>query len=87
MTREEIAETLRPIFAAVLKLPLEEVGPGLSPETCESWDSLQHIHLMSAIDETFGISLDIERQIEILNFDLGVEVVHEALREANALSA
>ncbi len=85
MTRDEVAEQLRTIFAAVLQLSPEAVGPELSPDTCEAWDSLHHIHLMSAIDETFGITLDIEQQIEILTFNLGVEVVYEELQGADAV--
>ena len=79
MSAESVETKLREIFATVLDLPAEEVVDSLSPDTCAKWDSLHHIHLVSAIDETFSIELTFEQQIEILNFDLAVEVVREAL--------
>jgi acyl carrier protein len=69
---------LREIFAVVLDLPKESVVPELSPDTCASWDSLQHIHLVCAIDESFGIELSVEQQIEMMTFDLTLDVVREA---------
>ncbi len=74
-----ITQNLRSIFSAVLNLSPEDITEDLSPDTCEQWDSLHHIHLVSAIDEEFDITLDIERQIEILNFGLAVEVVSEVI--------
>ena len=83
MERDLITENLRAIFSAILNLSLEEITDDLSPDTCELWDSLHHIHLVAAIDEEFEITLDIEQQIEILNFGLAVEVVSEVLNGRN----
>ncbi len=79
MLTENMEHQLREIFAVVLDLPNERIVPELSPDTCASWDSLQHIHLVSAIDETFGIELPVEAQIEMMTFDLTVDVVREAI--------
>ncbi len=34
---------------------------------------------MTAIDETFGLALTFEQQMEALTFDLAIEVVQEAI--------
>ncbi len=87
MTRDDVASKLKTIFATVLELPESSVGPKLSPDTCEKWDSLHHIHLVSAIEETFGLSLGIEAQVEILNFELGIIIVCESLQAEGRLVA
>lgn len=78
-SKDDIRAGLVEIFAAVLEIDASEVDDALSPDTCETWDSLRHMQLCTAIDETFGIALDMEKQIEILNFDLAVETVLEEL--------
>jgi acyl carrier protein len=86
LNRQKVTAHLTEIFAAVLQLPAGSIDPTLSPDTCEMWDSLHHLHLMSAIDETFAFHLDMEQQVEILTFDLAVEIVCEALADEGRLS-
>ena len=86
MKRAEVTERLREVFAAILDLPPEQIVPSLSPDTCEKWDSLHHIHLVNAIQETFGLSLDVEQQVEIFTFELGEVIVWDALKAAGRAS-
>jgi len=79
VNKENIRAELVEIFSAVLEIDSAEVNETLSPDNCESWDSLRHMQICTAIDETFGIALDMEKQIEILNFDLAVETVLEEM--------
>lgn len=79
MSAHAVEATLREIFATVLGLTAADIVDSLSPDTCSRWDSLHHVHLINAIDETFGIELSVEQQVEMMNFDLAVEVVREAL--------
>ncbi len=81
MIEPTLEETIRQIFATILQLSPQEVSPGLSPDTCERWDSLNHIHLINAINETLEVDLSVEQQVEILNFDLALEVVSEVVQE------
>jgi acyl carrier protein len=83
MSEQNIEERVREIFAAILQLPPEKIVLGLSPDDCEQWDSLHHIHLVNAMNETLGVDLTVEQQIEMLTFDLAVEVAKEALQGAN----
>lgn len=80
MKRVEVRERLQEIFATVLDLRPDQVTPSLSPDSCEKWDSLHHIHLVNAIQETFGISFDVEQQVEILTFELGELITWETLK-------
>lgn len=82
MSETEIRAALVEIFAAVLEIDPAEIVDDLSPDTCEKWDSLRHMQICTAIDETFGIELDMAKQVEILTFDLAVETVKEELPNA-----
>lgn len=87
MTRDEVAGELKTIFATILELPESSVNSELCPDKCEKWDSLRHIHIVNSIEETFGLSLDIEAQVEILTFELSIIVVCEALQAEGRLAA
>ena len=79
MSEDVVQEKLVKVFAVVLKIPAESVTEDLSPDSCATWDSLHHVHLVSAIDEVFGITLTFEQQMEIMTFDLARDVVREAV--------
>ncbi|MBT3172099.1 MAG: acyl carrier protein [Rhodospirillaceae bacterium] len=83
MSEQNIEQRVREVFVAILQLPPEKVVLELSPDDCEQWDSLHHIHLVNAINETLGVDLTVEQQVEMLTFDLAVEVVKEAMQGAN----
>lgn len=86
MTKNDVTEALRTIFASILDLPAAAVTGGLSPDNCENWDSLHHIHLVSAIEEEFGLKLGVEAEVEMLSFDLAAIVVCEALASDGRLT-
>jgi acyl carrier protein len=46
--------------------PAERLTPDSSPETIESWDSIQHLNLVLALEEKFGLQLSPE-EIEQMN--------------------
>ena len=46
--------------AATLNLPPAAVGADAAADTTDAWDSLAQVNLMLAIEQTFGIELDVE---------------------------
>jgi acyl carrier protein len=57
---------LRTLVADILDLDPSEVHDGLGPGRGERWDSLSHLRIMSAIEETFELRLSMD---EILKVD------------------
>jgi acyl carrier protein len=53
-------EKFRSAVAATLGLAPEEVNDQLSSETLDTWDSLNHINLISALEQEFGVMLPTE---------------------------
>ena len=61
-------EQVRSIASDVFGLPQDKITAESSPETIESWDSMQHLNLVLAIEESFGVQFspeDIEQMKNI----------------------
>lgn len=43
------------VIAAVLKLPASALNDQSSPDDIASWDSLQHLQIILALEEEFGL--------------------------------
>lgn len=51
---------VRTIVASVLRVPVEAVDAGSSPDTIASWDSLNHMQIVLALEEEFGRQFAVE---------------------------
>jgi acyl carrier protein len=80
--RAEARQILVEIFATVLGISETAIKDELSPDNCATWDSLRHIQLCTAIDQSFRITLDITQQVEMLNFGLALDTVLGAMETA-----
>ena len=55
-----IFDELRTLAADIFEVEPDELAEDSSPETVGSWDSVQHLSLILAIEEQYGIQLDPE---------------------------
>ncbi len=60
-----LASRVHRIFADVFGVPVETILPESSPETIETWDSLQHLTLVLALEQEFQVQFEPE-EIETL---------------------
>jgi len=73
---------LRQIMSNIFEIQEDGIIDKLSIETAENWDSLQHLNLILAIEEQFGISISEDKIIEMTSFvkikrilrDKGIEI-------------
>jgi acyl carrier protein len=70
VVRPQIAE----IFADIFQYD-DPIDMGTSHEDIQKWDSLQHIALVTSIEEKFAISLSMDEMHEITN----VRDIHNVL--------
>jgi acyl carrier protein len=65
---EQVVGTVRPeirgLFANVFKYE-GDITPVTSRRDVPKWDSLQHVALVAAIEEQFGITLSMDEMVEI----------------------
>lgn len=64
-------------MSAVFNLPVDLINENSSPDNIGSWDSLKHMNLILALEEEFNVSLTEDQVVEILGFELIVEVLKE----------
>ena len=82
MKDADIDAGLKAIFSTVLGVPIESVDANFSTESCAKWDSLNHLHLVNAIEEEFAITLEFEDQMQMLSFASASSIVRAALASA-----
>ena len=68
---------VRSIFADVFQIPLEQVKPESSPDTIATWDSLQHLNLVLALEQEFHVQFTPEEIEQILSVELAAALVDE----------
>lgn len=75
-------ERVRAIVADVFGLPFEQVGPDTSPDNVESWDSIQHLNLVLALEQEFGVQFTPEEIEQLLTVDLVAALLQEKVKVA-----
>jgi acyl carrier protein len=58
-------DRVRSIVADVLQLPEESVTDDLGFNETRQWDSVNHINMMLALEEAFGISIADDQVVEL----------------------
>jgi acyl carrier protein len=53
-------DQLRDAIAATLKVPPAKITESTRDEDLAAWDSLGHVNLMMALEQTFDVTLDVE---------------------------
>ena len=74
-------EQVRNIASDIFGIPADKITAESSPETIENWDSMQHLNLVLAIEEKFGVQLDPEDIEAMKNID-AVAALVEKLQSA-----
>lgn len=67
---EDIRAKCIDIFCNVMEVPAGVINEDTNPENLEEWDSLAHVQLIAALEETFGIEIDPEEGIDLENFKM-----------------
>ena len=68
------------VVAATFGVPISSVTDSTSTETIEAWDSMNHLHLVVALEGEFGVSFEPERAIELTS----VRAIEQAIAAAGA---
>jgi acyl carrier protein len=55
----DVTERVRQVMADILQIDLAAIGDDTSMDTVEQWDSANHINLVLALEEEFGVAFDV----------------------------
>ena len=72
----ELASRVRSIVSATFGLPVAQVSEATGSDNLEAWDSMNHLHLIVALEAEFEVSFDPEQAIELTS----VRKIEDALR-------
>lgn len=75
MTREEVYVTLNEVFRDVFDDESIEVNDGTTSEDIEDWDSLEHINLIAAVEQEFGMKFNMGQVVTMKNVGEMVDII------------
>lgn len=73
---------MQAIASDLFGVPVGKVTAESSPETIETWDSMQHLNLVLAIEEKFGLQLSPEEIEEMRSVGTVAALVEKKLQSA-----
>lgn len=68
------------IVSNIMKLPLKKINEDSSPENIDTWDSLNQINLVLALEEEFGVRFTDEQIVQILDVRTIIEILDGAVQ-------
>lgn len=77
MTKEQIYEALNEVFQDVFDDDSITVSPETTADDIEDWDSLEHINLVVAIEEKFGMKFKMAEVTGMKNVGEMVGILEE----------
>jgi len=77
MSLPEVYEAVSPVAEQVLAIP--QFSSSISMNTTPSWDSLNHVRLLSAVEKKFGIEIDANEAFKLTSAERLVQYVQAAL--------
>lgn len=68
-------DKIREIMAVVFEVAPHDIADDSSPDTIDRWDSLNHMNLVTALEEELSIRFSDEEISEMLNLNLISHIV------------
>jgi acyl carrier protein len=65
-TKQKILET----FSAIFDINLADIPENASPDLIDKWDSVNHMNLILALEEEFGIRFSDDELTQLLDFNI-----------------
>ena len=79
MTREEVFEKINEVFRDVFEDDDITVNDETTAADIEDWDSLEHINLVNAIEQEFGIKFNMGQIVSMKNVGEMADIIMEKL--------
>lgn len=80
---KEMQDSVFETISQVMGVPVEEINGQSSPDTIGSWDSLNHMNLVFALEEEYGVKFSDESIVKMLNVESILKELNELLSGAD----
>jgi acyl carrier protein len=67
------------ILADVLAVPKEEISNDTTPDTIQTWDSLQHLNFVLAVEQAFNVNFKPEEVEQLTSVKAMIEMLENKL--------
>ena len=81
MTREEVFETLNGVFQDVFDDESITVNEATTAEDIDDWDSLEHINLIAAVEQEFGMKFYMGQVVTMKNVGEMADIIISQIKE------
>ncbi len=68
-------EKYKEAFVKIFEASEDELGDGFTNQTCEKWDSVTQMALISELEDRFDIMMDIDDIYELNSFTAGIDIL------------
>jgi acyl carrier protein len=75
----QVEGRVREVMAQVLDLPQADIGPGLSTDSSSAWTSLNHLMLISQLENEFGVVFSNQEIKDLTSFRAILETLRRRL--------
>lgn len=75
-----VFDQIRTMASDLFGVPAEQISAASSPQTLENWDSIQHLNLVLAVEEKFGVQLSPEEIEQMKNIGETAKLVESKLQ-------
>ena len=69
-------ERIRMVMGDILEIDPSRIDFGIKMDTIESWDSVAHINLVTALEEEFGVMFDVAEIETMISYEDIVETLN-----------
>jgi acyl carrier protein len=64
----------------VFQVPQSTLGPGSSPDSIDTWDSLHHLSFVVALEQEFNVQFSPEEIEQLLSIELTTALLEEKVK-------
>lgn len=75
-----VFDQIRTMASDLFGVPVERITADSSPQTLEAWDSIQHLNLVLAVEEKFGLQLSPEEIEQMTNIGETAKLIESKLQ-------
>jgi acyl carrier protein len=73
----DLFEKIQYVIATILKVAPDKISRETSDKNLVAWDSLAHVNLMTGLEQTFDLSLEVEDFVKLTSVAAILEYVRE----------
>lgn len=70
---------IKEIIGSILDVKPEDLSNNSEPDSIENWDSVNHMHIITSLEDEFDILLTEEEIIEMLSISKIIEMIENKL--------